>query len=528
MRDECWWSFLEAIEEPTSYPSLSECERVINSWEERGAKLEVLGHSRAGREIRCATIGSGSRGLLAWGFPHPDEPIGAAALIVLGEGLLSGRLSLPDWRVHLILCADPDNVALNGWLGRGSSVKDFVESCWRPASMGVEVDYGFALDHPPFFSSPDFEGRCRSKEECLTRCGGGPCKRRKLPFAPLPESLALTTALERYRPQLVASMHSALLGGDYTFLLQRESKETLDALLAIPARCGQMRHLGEALDRGRRWRNGAPDLIREQRFIETIRQLQRSHVYKPGYTYDDSHSAGNYIEVKLPETQFICPESCLFRHPDFSDTTPLAELETVMVSVEDRPAGRRRVITTLVEGKWEIVQLSPSKERVSPPREMAIAPTRAMLGVRAVYRRRAVLSRIDELWAKVVATGGLIKHPYLQERFGEDIPGRLTDGGALRLFLSAERFHTPATKAQAASFRWGWPLETAGRIGNFLNFLEAQSGSAKLQPIAEELRKLQENELTGMPPEISQGAPIAPAIRSQLARVLTLAERRSS
>ena len=525
--DERWWSFLDAIEEPESYSSLAACERVLDDWAKRGANVETIGSSREEREIRCATIGSGKRGLLAWGFPHPDEPIGASSLIALGEGLLSGRLELPGWRVHLVLCADPDNVALNRWIGQGATVQDFVGSCWRPASMGVEVDYGFALDHPPFFNSPDFEGRCRGPKECLARCGGGPCKRRRLPFAPLPESLALATALEQYRPCLVASMHSALLGGDYTFLLQREGKATFDSLLAIPARCGQMRHLGEALDRGRRWRQDAPDLIREQRFIETLRQLQRSGVYKPGYTYDASHSAGNYIEVKLPGVQFVCPESCLFRHPDFADTTPLAETEDVQISIEDRPAGRRRVTKAYIGGKWEIVQMSASKESLSPARKETIVPTRALLGVRAVYRRRMILSRVDELWASVAETPGLHEHPYLQERFGEDVPGRLSDGGAMRLFLTADRFHQTATKAQAASFRWGWPLETAGRIGNFLNFLNAQPETLNLQPISKELRRLQQEELACLPEEILQGTAIAPAIRSQLARLLTLAERQA-
>lgn len=496
----------------------------MDDWERQGIPVETIGHSRSGRPIRLATFGEGEKHFLAWGFPHPDEPIGAEGLIQLGEGLLKGLLTINGWQTHLILCADPDNTALNHWLGEKPTLQNFVRKCWIPAEMGLEVDYGFPLDYPPFSNTPNWQGRCRSKRECLINCGGGLCRRQDWSFSPLPESLALVFALKKYRPLVVAAMHNALLGGDYTFLLEREKPKVMEELLTIPSWFNQPRHLGEALDRGRRWKMNAPDLIREPRFIEFLRFCQRLEGWDPNIYGEDMaiHSAGNYIEINLPKSQFTCPEACLFHLPSFQDTSLNQKKEPVLVSVEDRRLGRREVIKIKIKNDWHIAQLSPTQKPLSKPRLKSIPQTRAMLGVRAVWTRRQALIQADQLWVQIRSLPNIAHHPYEDERYGAKATGDQSDGGALRLFISSERFHQQATVAQASSFDWSWSLETAAKIGNLHNFLLAQESTPQIEAISQKACKLQDELLEGLPEEIRGGSLKAPAIRSQLARVLTL------
>jgi hypothetical protein len=522
-----WLDFLNGISEPDHYPSPQELDHVLDAWATRGALVETVGVSRGGHLIRCAVIGSGARRMLAWGFPHPDEPIGAAALVALGEGVLAGRLELPDWRLHLILCADPDEAARNLWFDTpNTTAAAFAAGRWSPAHTGVEVDYGFPLTWGPFVSSPHYEGRCRTRQECAYRCGGGPCLRRDMPFAPLPESQALAHALDRYRPELVAAMHNAILGGDYTFLLEREPTAIFDDLIALPADYGRPRQLGESLDRGRRWRRDTPDLIREQRVQEAVSWLERRPGYRAEARYEDCHSAGNYIETMLPGSQFICPEVCYFHRPEFADTRALPETETVLVSVEERSRGRYEVVRVRDGEDWVIAEQRKTDAALSTPVLVERVPTRASLGTTAVIARRRALQAGDQLWERVLAASAdepLYEHPYLDERWAQDTPGRLINGGSLRIFLSNPRYHLPATVAQAATYRWTWPMETAGRLANFQNFLAAQDLTRpELAAVKHELDELQQIELNRLPTDLQHEHSRASALRSQLARVLRL------
>lgn len=518
-------SFLEGIAEPSSYPTPDSLELVLERWQARGARIETLGWSRSGRPIRCAVIGSGERSFLAWGFPHPDEPFGAASLEALGEGLLDGKLSeLADWRFQLILCADPDEAGRNAaWLQGPRTAAGFLSFAWRPALTGLEVDYGLPLFSPPFANSDDYLGRCRNQAECRERCGGGACQRRGLAFEPLPESAALALAVDRYRPQVVASMHSAAMGGDYTFLLEREPREVLEDLLALPAACGQPRHLGEPVDRGRHWRRGVPDLLKEQRLQESVRWLKAQPGFDPELLYQDTHSAGNYVEAQGRGDQFICPEVGQFRSTLFEDESPYLQREPAQVSVEERRNGRWLVTRIKIGAEWVIAQQQATQGPLQELVEVLLPSSRAMLGVRALCERRLVLAETDELWRQVAALPGLEPHPYADERFQIQVPGEFVSDGSMRIFRLAERYRRTPTIAQASCFRYRWPLHTATLLSNFQNFLSVQEISRpELAAVKQRLDALQAAELQKLPPELQVDGPIAPALRSQLARVLRI------
>ena len=237
------------------YRTPRELDAVLLRWQRSGATLAELGYSKGGAPIRAAVIGTGPRTLLAWGFPHPDEPIGAEALCWLGDGALAGALpDLAAWRLVLVLCADPDEASRQRWFipptGQARDAAFFCAGTWRPTKLDWMVDYGFPLDWGPFWQPPNYEGACRTLKECKLRCGDDGCVFAGRPPAPLPESLALAEAIDRFRPDVVAAMHNTHSGGDYTFLLEREQRATLEALVALPGVFGLSRQLGAPVTAG--------------------------------------------------------------------------------------------------------------------------------------------------------------------------------------------------------------------------------------------------------------------------------------
>jgi hypothetical protein len=502
------------------------CARKLDEWGSRGVELRVLGFSRSGAPITAAVIGDGSRTLLAWGYPHPDEPLGTVALARLGDALISGRLrSLGGWRVVLVLCPDPDNVREQRWLTADPTLKEFVSGCWRPTHIGVEVDYGFPIDYPPFWQPEDYQGRCRTRTDCSLICGDSCCARARDVFGPLPESLALAQAIKEFAPDLVASMHSTHTGDDYTFLLNKETDQTLRDLTSVPTLIGTGRYLGEPIDRGRRMKSDSPDLIQERSLAWFIRNLKRSPFYNPEFEYHGNKSAAAFIGSLSSGTQFICPESSHFRHNAFADTTSLKHEIKALVSVEERPkAGRSRVLRIRAhDGAWVIAhQDRKPGASLSEQKPSMVPVTRGMLGVLAVHQRRKALAAADRIWERVQKLPDLKYHPYLDERAELSVPGRYVNDQALRIFRLREDYRRSPTVAQAASFNWLWPAHTASLMGNFRVFLAAQDQKLpQIRDAVDAVTAIQEAELSSLPDQLQRSS-IPEAVSSMLARVLLL------
>lgn len=348
-------SFLNGLRIP-EYHSISDIDNKIHEWETLGAKVEVVGQSKLGSDIKLVQIGRGPRTILMWGYPHPDEPYGAEAIMALFDGLINESVSgLDDWTFAAVVCADPDEMSRQQWLKGERTLDSFLTGAWRPTHIGFEVDYGFPLQWGSFCYPPaDFIGRCRTKRECSQKHGPGGCPDANDPYAPLPESLALGNAIRRTRPDIVASLHSTHTGGDYTFLLKKESRDVLDKLLAVPASVGTGRHLGEPIDRGTHWRKHTPDLIHERGLAWQQRWLEKQKDYREGTLYVMNHSAAQFAESIMPSAQFVCPETTQFRHPDFSDRTLIEDTIEAQLSVEDRKKGRYQMIRVRFQGEWKV------------------------------------------------------------------------------------------------------------------------------------------------------------------------------
>lgn len=520
--------FLESIPAPPRWPSVADLDDELEEWGRNGAHIAVLGRSLEGRRIRAAEISLGQteQTLFAWGYPHPDEPIGAAALQALGRAALRGELSfLEGWKLVLVLCADPDQASRQTWL-RENNMRSWAAGVWRPTHLGLEIDYGFPIDHPPFFQPPAYDGACHTDAECAFRHSGPPCPRVDRPFAPLPESKALLEGLRRYRPSVVASMHSTHTGGDYTFLLNREKRGTEDDLLAIPGASGSVRYLGEAIDRGRRWRTDAPDLIREYTLENFESELRRNSSYEEGLLYAGNASAASVIESELPGTQFICPETSLFRHQDFGDTRPSGKKIEVQSGAIRRPRGLYEVLLFRQGSEW-IVGQQERASRSRPLHQEKIWAPRSVLGARALVRRRRSLEAADRVWSAISA-GTNRHHLYEEERRRLQVPGAYVGDRSMLIFRSREDYRRRATRAQEASFAWMWPAHTASLLGNFSSWLRAQDKDRpEIQEAVRKIQELQEKEIRRLPETLQEESPREIGMRSQLGRVIRLLRERS-
>ena len=489
--------WLSAPPQRTSFHSVKGLNQKINKWEKKGAEVVTLGYSSAGAEIRAAVIGSGQRTLLAWGYPHPDEPLGAEALVWLGDGLVGGKIDIVGWRVVLILCPDPDQVAFQRFLKDPKiTCESFARGCWRPETLGREVDYGFPMEWQDFYWPKDSLGSNRPDEGLRGDEG---------PYPPLAESLALASGIDRFQPDLVASMHSTHTGGDYTFLLKSAGDDFLNKMRLIPEAAGTVRHLGEKIDKGGPW--GSSDLIREQSLDYFLTQLRSSTDFETGYSYGGNHSASAYLESVCPDSQFICPESTLFRSNSFADTKASKLKISRRVSIEDRPyIGRALVKRIMVDNKWVICSQQKTSRALSGAKTERSYILRSDCAIYAHYKRKNFISKLAEIKK---AAKAIVDHPYIYEDLPKmEAPSRLWKPSYLRR----------ATNAEVASFFGVWPIHTAAFAGGLVDLLEKQP-----QPqvgLIKELDDLQADILSEVPAEMKKMSPIAPALVSMLARVL--------
>lgn len=502
-------------------------DELIDRWAAQGARVSEVGRSSDGRPIRAAVCGplEPRRTLLCWGYPHPDEPLGASAIAWLFEEALAGRLpDLAHWRLVVIPCADPDQARRQLWLEGRASALEFAAGVWRPTHLSLEVDYGFPIDWGPFLHDTEWRGRCRLRRECEGRCGER-CMYEDLPPGPLPESLALAEAIQRFEPDVIAALHNTHTGGDYTFLMLRERREVLRDLLEIPGAAGRGRHLGEAIDHGARWLRSEPDLLRERMLDYQVRRLERRPDYDPDALYAGNASAANFIESLPKEAQFTCPESTVFFHRDFADPSPWGRTELVREEVRRGRRGRFYRYRWMRDGaEWVLAEREhlPDRKRGRGPRELEVAVTRSMLAVRAARRRRRVLEAADRIWERVLPYA-TAPHIYREERARYRRLGPGISERSLLIYRSRADYHRPATVAQRASFAWEWPMHTATILGNFANFLAVQDESVpEIAAAKRELNELIAGEVRRLPPSMREQADWNSAARSILARVLRL------
>ena len=156
------------------------------------ASFYKIGESMAGDPIYCLKIGNGSRAILMYGFPHPNEPIGSMMLDYLSQQLVENeafRNTFKDVSWYIIKVADNDGAKLNeGWFKGPYTALNYALNFYRPASF-QQVEWTFPIKYKTLDNND-----------------------------PIPETRALMNIIEEVKPIFIYSLHNAGFGGVYNYI----------------------------------------------------------------------------------------------------------------------------------------------------------------------------------------------------------------------------------------------------------------------------------------------------------------------
>ncbi|MFE7531618.1 M14 family zinc carboxypeptidase [Kitasatospora sp. NPDC057542] len=168
-------------------------------------QMRQIGTSRGGRALQVLSVGTGRRSVLVVGGPHPNEPVGYAAVMFLAD-LVAGQAKLRDgvsW--HFLPCVDPDGAALN--------------SEWTSLPLGLHIQHRYfyrpAMAEQPEWTFP------------IPWRGG-------VHHFGLPEQQALAALVDKLEPTVAVSLHNAEFGAPF-FVASRDVPGLAGRLAVVAA-----------------------------------------------------------------------------------------------------------------------------------------------------------------------------------------------------------------------------------------------------------------------------------------------------
>lgn len=220
LSDEQLNIMISAIPDYTTFLTVDEMDesskKLVEQYPDR-VEVRNIGNSREGNPIYCLKIGKGKKAALAYGCPHPNEPIGAMLIEFFSRYLVENDQIVEDmdYTWYLIKSIDVDGTRLNeGWFRGPFTLQNYARNFFRPAGH-KQVDWTFPIEY------------------------------KKLNFqSPIPETQALMKLIEEIKPQFNYSLHNAGFGGVYWYLTE-PLPELYDKLRDIAARHKVPLNLGE-------------------------------------------------------------------------------------------------------------------------------------------------------------------------------------------------------------------------------------------------------------------------------------------
>ncbi|MEM1596042.1 MAG: hypothetical protein QXS24_02690 [Desulfurococcaceae archaeon] len=183
------------------------------------AELVEVGLSRSGDPIEALIIRGGEKKrVLAFGFPHPNEPVGSMTLEVLTNIFSINRDFLRKTEATWIIVkvADVMGAKLNeGWFKGGFDIVKYTLNYYRPPGY-KQVEWSFPIEY------------------------------KELKFSnPTPETLALMKLIDEWKPTHIYSLHNAGFSGTYYYVTKDPGDRVLDVLYKVPYSLGVPVHRGE-------------------------------------------------------------------------------------------------------------------------------------------------------------------------------------------------------------------------------------------------------------------------------------------
>ena len=271
-------------------------------------RLRRVGTSKLGEPIRMLSIGHGSRNLLMFGCPHPNEPIGAMLIHHL-TNLLCTDANLRnhyDYTWHFISTVDPDGTRLNeAWFAGPFTPTNYARHFYRPASKD-QVEWTFPLSYKDAYFD-----------------------------ATLPETEMLMRVIDELQPELMASLHNAGFSGVY-YYVSTGDHELYDTLHALPAWEGLPLAMGEAEVP---WATPLADAIFPLLTTADAYDYLEANGGDPGA----SESGASSFEYSRAYNTFnIVTEVAYFDDPRVNDQTPTTtnRRAAILASLDDQTASR--------------------------------------------------------------------------------------------------------------------------------------------------------------------------------------------
>jgi hypothetical protein len=281
-----------------------------------------VGQSRQGDPIEAIQIGDGPKTALLFAMPHPNEPIGSMMLEYFSTRLAQDRAlrEALGYTWYIVKCIDPDGTRLNeGWFKGPFSLQAYARDYYRPP-MNQQIDWTFPVD----YKTLHFD-------------------------APLPETEALMTLMERIRPDFMYSLHNSGFGGVY-FYISEEAKPLHEPFHALFASQNLPLHLGE------------PEIPFATEYAQAIFSLPSiadlyDHLEKetgddPAKTITGGTASDDYIHRLCNPFCLVC-EMPYFYNPAIHDTSPadIVRRDAILQRI-----GRERRDIVLMRQQYEAIQ----------------------------------------------------------------------------------------------------------------------------------------------------------------------------
>ncbi len=220
--EEVVYRVLESVPSYAEFMTVSELidsARKLVSEHSDIAELVEVGPSRAKLPVYALIIHGGEeKRVLAFAFPHPNEPIGSLTLDYLSWRFAKDRDLLKELRATWIIVkvADVYGAILNeGWFKGSFSIRKYVLNYYRPPPY-KQVEWSFPIEY---------------KELRFT--------------TPIPETQALMKLIDEWRPTHIYSLHNAGFTGTYYYITRKPPQTVLNLMIEIPKTYGVPIHRGE-------------------------------------------------------------------------------------------------------------------------------------------------------------------------------------------------------------------------------------------------------------------------------------------
>jgi len=180
----------------------------------------TIGRSSEGKPITALVIGEGDHSVFMYGFTHPNEPIGSLTIEYLASKLAASADLRRNFGCRFILAKaiDVDGARLNeGWFQGPFNPLTYAENYYRPPP-NEQAEWTFPIEYKTLHWR-----------------------------TPNPETRAIKTIVDEFRPEFTYILHNADFCGVY-YYLSHELPSAYAELKSIPGSHGLPLHKGEPPD----------------------------------------------------------------------------------------------------------------------------------------------------------------------------------------------------------------------------------------------------------------------------------------